>query len=91
MANDDALLMQLRALRVPHDLAALDDGVLTGLRDRLQTGAVSRMALGTCGALALGIGIAGGSITGSTAVANAPGLSLSGASALAPSNLLEGR
>lgn len=90
MADEDALLMRLRALPVSQDLAMLDDSILAGLRERQQTGSVSRMALGTCGALALGIGMAGGAMGGSAAVAKEPVLSLSGANALAPSSLLEG-
>jgi len=90
MALDATLLAMLRDLPVPGRLMTLDDAVLTALRERQQMGAVSRAAVGACGALALGIGLASGALTAGPAIAGETQLSLISASALAPSNLLDG-
>jgi hypothetical protein len=86
----DKLLAQLREHSLPHDLAAFDDAVLAGVRERKQMGSMSRKALGTCGALALGVGLAGGAMAGGAVAAQEPVLALSSADMLAPSTLLEG-
>jgi|GEM_PF-1649017 len=90
MAFDTSLLAGLRDRPVPDNLMSLDDAVMDALRERQQMGSVSRTALGACGALALGIGLAGGTLTAGPAVASEAPLSLTSASTLAPSSLLDG-
>lgn len=89
MALDAKLLAGLRDLPVPESLTALDDGVMNALLERQQMGSVSRAAVGACGALALGIGLASGALTAGPAIAGEAPLSLTSASALAPSSLLD--
>jgi hypothetical protein len=89
MALDAKMLAGLRDLPVPDSLALLDDGVMNALQERQQVGSVSRAAVGACGALALGIGLASGALTAGPAIAGEAPLSLTSASALAPSSLLD--
>ena len=89
MVVDAKLLAGLRDLPFPDSLASLDDGVMNALQERQQMGFVSRAAVGACGALALGIGLASGALTAGPAIAGEAPLSLTSASALAPSSLLD--
>jgi hypothetical protein len=89
MALNETLLAELRNLPMPDTLHLLDDAVLADLRERQQMGSVSRTALGACSAIALGIGLASGAMTSAPALAGESSLSLTSASALAPSNLLD--
>ncbi len=90
MALNETLLAEMRDLPMPDTLHLIDDAVLAGLRERLQMGSVSRAALGACGAIALGIGLASGTMISAPAIASEAPLALTSASALAPSNLLDG-
>ena len=89
MALDATLLAGLRDLPIPDSLTSLDDAVMNALQERQQMGSVSRAAVGACGALALGIGLASGALTAGPAIAGEAPLSLTSASALAPSSLLD--
>ncbi len=90
MALNETLLAGMRDLPMPDKLSLIDNAVLAGLRERQQMGSVSRTALGACGAVALGIGLASGAMTSAPAIARESPLTLTSASALAPSNLLDG-
>lgn len=90
MALNATILAGLRDLPVPGNLISLDDVVMKALHDRQQMGSVSRASVGACGALALGIGLAGGALTAAPAIAGEAPLTLTSASALAPSYLLDG-
>ena len=89
MTLNASLLTGLRERPVPDTLLSLDDAVMEALRERQQIGSVSRAAIGACGALALGIGLASGALTAGPAIAGEAPLSLTSASALAPSSLLD--
>ena len=89
MVLDATLLAGLQYLPVPFSLPSLDDAVMNALQERQQMGSVSRAAVGACGALALGIGLASGALTAGPAIAGEAPLSLTSASALAPSSLLD--
>ena len=90
MPLDATLLTGLRDVPVPDCLTSLDDAVMNALQERQQMGSVSRAAVGACGALALGMGLASGALTAGPAIASEAQLSLTSASALAPSSLLDG-
>lgn len=89
MALNQTLLAEMRDMPMPDTLRLMDDAVLAGLRERQQMGSIARTALGACSAIALGIGLAGGAMTSAPALAGESPLSLTSASALAPSNLLD--
>lgn len=89
MALNETLLARMRDLPMPDALHLLDDAVLAGLRERRHMGSVSRAALGACGAVALGIGLASGAMTSTPAIAGGSPLTLTSASELAPSSLLD--
>ena len=90
MTLNASLLAGLRDQPLPDNLISLDDAVMEALRERQQMGSVSRAAVGACGALALGMGLASGALTAGPAIASEAPLSLTSASALAPSSLLDG-
>lgn len=90
MRFDPSLLAGVRDLPLPDKLESLDDAVMVAVRERQQMGSISRAAIGACGAIALGIGLASGALTTDPAIASEGPLSLTSASALAPSSLLDG-
>lgn len=88
MRNLDDMLVSLARMPVP-ELAPLDDAVMAGLARRRQEAILAPRLMGLAASLALGLGIAGGSISGSSPASAQPGTPAAFSTALAPSTLLD--
>lgn len=88
MRSLDDMLVSLARMPVP-ELASFDDAVMAGLARRRQEAALVPRLMGMAATLALGLGIAGGSISGSAPASAQPASPFAFATALAPSTLLD--